>query len=117
MIYSPPLSQVAKNIVKKSGLIETGRLLNEIRVDYSSQPDGKIIFQVTAPYYFEFYINEIRFWDQLISSSELNTQIQQLAVPALEKKLIASINQTLSQNIAQNEIKLPKIVMSIIYVK
>lgn len=115
-MYSPQLSQVAKNIVKKAGLVETGRLLREIKVEYSIDSTGKIVFQVTAPSYFEFYIEKIRFWDQLTSDSIFNTQIQQLAAPMLEKQFVASINKS-SQNIAEAPIKLPKIIMSIIYVE
>lgn len=111
MILSSELTQIAKGSIKSAGLVDSGRLLNSIRVEYEITPEGRIRFQLSALEYLQYYIDEIRLIDQVTSSPSFGNLIAGLMAPITEAKMAQYLNSKTPDDINFN----PQVSMTIKY--
>lgn len=111
MIPSAELTQIAQSIIKEAGLIDSGRLLNSIKVEYQVTPEGQIKFELSARYYLQYHVDEIRLIDRLTGHPSFGSLITDLIAPITEAKIGQYLNSTGVAEIDFN----PHITMTIQY--
>lgn len=111
MIPSAELTQVAQSIIKGAGLIDSGRLLNSVKVEYEITPESVIRFELSALYYLQYHIDEIRLIDRLTGHPSFGNLIASLMAPITEAKIGQYLNSNTPDDINFN----PQVTMTIEY--
>lgn len=93
-MISGELTQIAQNIVRSAGLIDSGRLIDSIKIEYQVMPDGSIQFELSALYYLQYHIDQIGLIDRLTGHRSFGDLIANLMTAQVENKIATYLNTT-----------------------